>query len=173
MRLQTVAEETADGFVVNGRKRWITNSVAAGWVSVLVRAGAHGDRATMLLVDLTSPGVRIGTPDLKMGHRGQITADIEFTDVQVPRENLLGAHGGGMSVALSAWCAGASASAPPESVSHRRRWIWQWSGCERARCSAPPAGSDATLAVRHGATRHRDRVCTHALSEGGHSGGSR
>lgn len=101
-RLQTVAEETPDGFIVNGRKRWITNSVASGWVSVLVRAGANGDRATMLLVDLTSPGIRIGTPDLKMGHRGQITADIEFTDVQVPHTNLLGTHGGGMAVALSA-----------------------------------------------------------------------
>lgn len=101
-RLQTVAEEVAGGFVLNGRKRWITNSVVAGWVSVLVRAGADGNRASMLLVDLSSPGVRIGTPDLKMGHRGQITADIVFTDVHVPRANLLGEVGGGMSVALSA-----------------------------------------------------------------------
>ncbi|WP_235675890.1 acyl-CoA dehydrogenase family protein [Mycolicibacter arupensis] len=101
-RLRTSAEEVSGGFVVNGLKRWITNSVAGGWVSVLVRAGAHGDRASMLLVDLSSPGVRIGTPDLKMGHRGQVTADIEFTDVFVPRSNLLGVVGGGMSVALSA-----------------------------------------------------------------------
>lgn len=100
-RMQTVAEETADGFVVNGRKRWITNSVVAGWVSVLVRAG-HSDRAHMFLVDLSSPGVRIGTPDLKMGHRGQITADIVFDDVHVPRENLLGQAGAGLGVALSA-----------------------------------------------------------------------
>lgn len=101
-RMCTVAEETADGFVVNGRKRWITNSIVAGWVSVLVRAGAGSNRATMLLVDLSSPGVRIGTPDLKMGHRGQITADIVFTDVVVPRANLLGAAGDGLGVALSA-----------------------------------------------------------------------
>ena len=101
-RLQTVAEETGDGFILNGRKRWITNSIVAGWVSVLVRAGADGNRASMLLVDLSSPGVRIGTPDRKMGHRGQITADIVFTDVHVPRANLLGTVGGGMAVALSA-----------------------------------------------------------------------
>ena len=101
-RMHTVAEETPDGFVVNGRKRWITNSIVAGWVSVLVRAGAGSNRATMLLVDLSSPGVRIGAPDLKMGHRGQITADIVFTDVLVPHGNLLGTVGGGLGVALSA-----------------------------------------------------------------------
>jgi alkylation response protein AidB-like acyl-CoA dehydrogenase len=101
-RMQTVAEETPDGFVVNGRKRWITNSIVAGWVSVLVRAGAGSNRATMLLVDLSSPGVRVGAPDLKMGHRGQITADIVFTDVHVPDGNLLGTAGNGLGVALSA-----------------------------------------------------------------------
>ncbi|MCE3552880.1 acyl-CoA dehydrogenase family protein [Pseudonocardia sp. RS11V-5] len=100
-RMQTVAEETADGFVVTGRKRWITNSVVAGWVSVLVRA-SDTKRAHMLLVDLASPGVRIGDPDLKMGHRGQITADIVFDGVHVPRENLLGTPGNGLGVALSA-----------------------------------------------------------------------
>jgi alkylation response protein AidB-like acyl-CoA dehydrogenase len=100
-RMRTVAEETPDGFVVNGRKRWITNSVVAGWVSILCRAG-HTDRATMLLIDLHSPGVRVGRPDLKMGHRGQITADIVLDNVEVPRENLLGTAGGGLGVALSA-----------------------------------------------------------------------
>ena len=101
-RLGTWAEETVDGWVVNGRKRWITNSVVAGWVSMLVRAGRDGERAHMLLIDLSSPGVRIGTPDLKMGHRGQITADIVLEDVHVPRECLLGEPGGGMAVALGA-----------------------------------------------------------------------
>ena len=100
-RMTTVATETADGFEVTGRKRWITNSVVAGWVSVLCRAG-DTDRATMLLVDLRSPGVRIGRPDRKMGHRGQITADIVFDNVAVPRTNLLGVAGNGLGVALSA-----------------------------------------------------------------------
>lgn len=102
-RMQTVAEPTADGdYLLNGRKRWITNSVVAGWVSVLVRAGAGSDRAAMFLVELSTPGIRIGAPDLKMGHRGQITADIVFDDVRVPAGNLLGQWGAGLSVALSA-----------------------------------------------------------------------
>lgn len=101
-RLGTVAERTASGFVVTGRKRWITNSIVAGWVSILCRDGRDGDRAVMLLIDLSSPGVTIGTPDLKMGHRGQITADIILDQVNVPAENLLGDAGQGMRVALSA-----------------------------------------------------------------------
>jgi alkylation response protein AidB-like acyl-CoA dehydrogenase len=97
--MQTVADETADGFVVTGRKRWITNSPVADWVTVLCRSGRG---MTMLAVDLKrSPGVRIGAPDLKMGHRGQLTADIVFDDVAVPRANVLGEPGSGLSVALA------------------------------------------------------------------------
>jgi alkylation response protein AidB-like acyl-CoA dehydrogenase len=97
--MQTVADETADGFVVTGRKRWITNSPVADWVTVLCRSGRG---MTMLAVDLKhSPGIRIGTPDLKMGHRGQLTADIVFEDVVVPRAYALGEPGSGLSVALA------------------------------------------------------------------------
>ena len=97
--MQTTAQVTPDGFVVNGRKRWITNSPVADWVTVLCRSGSG---MTMLAVDLKhSPGVRIGTPDLKMGHRGQLTADIVFDDVAVPAANVLGQPGNGLSVALA------------------------------------------------------------------------
>jgi alkylation response protein AidB-like acyl-CoA dehydrogenase len=98
--MRTTAEPTGGGgFVVNGRKRWITNSVVADYVTVLCRTD---DRMTMLLVDLKrSPGVRIGRPDLKMGHRAQLTADIVFDNVHVPAENVLGEPGNGLAVALS------------------------------------------------------------------------
>ena len=97
--MQTVADETADGFVVTGRKRWITNSPVADWVTVLCRSGRG---MTMLAVDLKhSPGIRIGAPDLKMGHRGQLTADIVFDEVVVPRTNALGEPGSGLAVALA------------------------------------------------------------------------
>lgn len=97
--LRTEAADDGDHFVVNGRKRWITNSVVADWVTVLCRSG---DSMTMLAVDLkNSAGIRVGKPDLKMGHRGQLTADIVFDDVRVPKENVLGRPGKGLSVALA------------------------------------------------------------------------
>jgi alkylation response protein AidB-like acyl-CoA dehydrogenase len=103
--LQTVATRTAGGFVVNGRKRWITNAVVADWVCVLCRDGAS-ENATMLLVDMHSSGVTVGAPDLKMGHRGQLTADIVLDKVKVPDEYALGEPGHGLAAALAALAAG-------------------------------------------------------------------
>lgn len=103
--LQTVARRTDRGFVVNGRKCWITNSVVADWVCVLCRDGDE-QAMTMLLVDLRSPGVTVGDPDRKMGHHGQITADIVFEDVEVPAEHVLGEPGRGLGVALASLAAG-------------------------------------------------------------------
>jgi alkylation response protein AidB-like acyl-CoA dehydrogenase len=103
--LKTVARRTDDGFVVNGRKCWITNSVVADWVCVLCRDGDE-QAMTMLLVDMRSPGVTVGEPDTKMGHHGQITADIVFEDVEVPAEHVLGEPGRGLGVALASLAAG-------------------------------------------------------------------
>jgi alkylation response protein AidB-like acyl-CoA dehydrogenase len=96
--MKTTVAAVDGGFVLNGRKRWITNSIVASWAAVLCR---DGDAMTMVLVDMTTDGVAVGEPDLKMGHRGQITADITFDDVFVPNEHVLGAPGRGLHVALS------------------------------------------------------------------------
>lgn len=97
--MSTVAVAVDGGFNVTGRKRWITNSVVADWAAVLCR---DDSKMTMLLIDMkNSPGLRVGEPDLKMGHRGQLTADIVFDEVFVPSENILGERGRGLGVALS------------------------------------------------------------------------
>lgn len=103
--LRTVATRNPNGFTVNGRKRWITNATVADWVCVLCRDGDTDD-ATMLLVDMHSPGIQVGAPDLKMGHRGQITADIVFDNVAVPADYALGAAGRGLATALGSLAAG-------------------------------------------------------------------
>ena len=97
--MKTTAKQTPSGFVVNGRKRWITNSPVADWVTVLCRSGRRHDDAGDRPQELR--GIRVGAPDLKMGHRGQLTADIVFDNVKVPASNVLGQVGNGLAVALA------------------------------------------------------------------------
>jgi len=96
--LRTVGEVTGDRILLNGRKRWITNSPVARFMAVLCRID---NAMTMVLVDLKSPGVRIGTPDKKLGNRAQLTADVYFENVEVPLGNVLGKAGQGLRVALA------------------------------------------------------------------------
>jgi len=96
--VQTVAEQLPQGgWRLNGRKRWITNSVVAGFVVVLARTG---DRLSTFIVPTSTPGVSIGTPDRKLGNRGQITADVMLHDVELTEDAVLGQVGGGLKIAL-------------------------------------------------------------------------
>lgn len=96
--IRTIAAAVEGGYAVTGRKRWITNSIVADWVTMLC---GYEDRMIMLLINLKAPGVRVGKPDLKMGHRGQLTSDIVLENVFVPHEHVLGEPGRGLAVALS------------------------------------------------------------------------
>ncbi|WP_176594225.1 acyl-CoA dehydrogenase family protein [Sphingobium sp. EM0848] len=101
--IQTLAEPVEGGWRVNGRKRWITNSPAADRILLLCRTG---EGLSILLADMRAPGVSVGDPDLKMGNHAQLTADIEFRDVFVPADHVVGAVGGGLRAALGALALG-------------------------------------------------------------------
>jgi butyryl-CoA dehydrogenase len=95
--VQTEAVRDGDGWILNGRKRWITNSVVAGVVVILARTDA---KLSTFIVPTNTPGVSIGTPDRKMGNRGQITADVVLDNVRLGPEAVLGAPGEGLKIAL-------------------------------------------------------------------------
>lgn len=95
--VSTEAVPTATGWVLNGRKRWITNSAVAGFVVVLARTGS---KLSTFIVPTDTPGVTIGTPDRKLGNKGQITADVILDRVQLGPEALLGPENGGLKIAL-------------------------------------------------------------------------
>ncbi|WP_370185263.1 acyl-CoA dehydrogenase family protein [Rhodococcus wratislaviensis] len=95
--VQTIAERTDTGWILNGRKRWITNSPVAAFVVVLARTG---DRLTTFIVPTDTTGVTVGLPDRKVGNRGQLTADVVFTDVALDEAHVLGEIGGGLRIAL-------------------------------------------------------------------------
>jgi alkylation response protein AidB-like acyl-CoA dehydrogenase len=97
--VQTQATRCEQGWTLTGRKRWISNAPVADFIVTLARTR---DRLSMFVVDTDLPGVRVGKPDLKMGNRGQLTADVYFDDVRVDDDALLGGtEGRGLKQALA------------------------------------------------------------------------
>lgn len=96
--MQTVARRVDGGFRLSGQKRWITNSCVADIMTVL--CVVDGEQA-MLLVDMHSDGVHVGTPDRKMGNRLQLTSDVRLDDVFVADDQVIAPPGSGLRTALS------------------------------------------------------------------------
>ena len=97
--MQTIATKVDGGFRIKGRKRWITNSVAADYIAVLCKTG---ERQTFLFADMHAKGVSVGEPDRKMGNYVQLTADVNFDDVFVADDHIIGTENAGLRSALSA-----------------------------------------------------------------------
>lgn len=95
--LRTVAIKDGEEYVLNGTKRYITNALRAGMLTVMARtnpnkSGASGISA--FLVDPKTPGVTIAKADDKMGQRGTKTSDVIFEDARIPASALLGGEEG-------------------------------------------------------------------------------
>ncbi len=99
---KTNAKLAEDGshYILNGQKMWITN---AGFADTqVVFAKIENDRVlSAFIVEKDMPGVVIGPDEHKMGIKGSSTAQIYYTDVKVPLDNLIGKRGEGFRVALS------------------------------------------------------------------------
>ncbi|HWG23294.1 acyl-CoA dehydrogenase family protein [Actinospica sp.] len=91
--LRTRADRTADGFVINGSKRYITNAPVADVFMVFARHGEARkatDDISAFLVPRDLPGLSVGPRDAKMGQHGAWTAEVYLKDVEVPTEALIG-----------------------------------------------------------------------------------
>ncbi|ASC67128.1 acyl-CoA dehydrogenase [Achromobacter denitrificans] len=99
--LRTAARRDGDHYVLNGTKIWQSYGHWANWVLVLARthpgASRKQDGISVLLVDMTSPGVTVRP--IRFMHGGTLHVQIFFDDVRVPSANLVGVEHSGWSVA--------------------------------------------------------------------------
>jgi acyl-CoA dehydrogenase len=101
--MATRSERRGDHYVVNGAKTFISNGAAADLVILAVKTDpAAGRRGiSLLLVDTATPGFTRGRKLDKLGLHAQDLAEISFTDMAVPVENLLGEENEGFSYLTS------------------------------------------------------------------------
>ena len=105
--VQTQATPSEDGshYILNGKKRYITNGSIADVLTVMARTPVPGKdetAVTAFLVTPDMPGFKVTEPRKpKLGIRGTATAWLEFENMAVPKENILGPLGKGLKVALT------------------------------------------------------------------------
>jgi alkylation response protein AidB-like acyl-CoA dehydrogenase len=99
--LRTRAVQDGDTYVINGQKTWVSWGQYAGWCGLLARTDDSVPRhrgISMLIVDMSSPGVEVRPMTQITGHAE--FSELFLDDVVVPKENLLGALGDGWKIAM-------------------------------------------------------------------------
>jgi len=101
--LATKAVETEHGYKISGSKMWITNSMEAEFFIVFANlAPEKGYRGiTAFVVDKGMKGFEIAKKEKKLGIKASSTCVLNFDDVEVPKENLLGEVGHGYKYAIA------------------------------------------------------------------------
>ena len=100
---KTTAEKKDGGWVLNGRKCFITNSHNAEVFVITAKTGEDDkgrSRLSAFIVEKGAPGFEPGRKEHKLGLRGSITGDLVLTDVKIPESNLVGKDGDGVKIGL-------------------------------------------------------------------------
>jgi citronellyl-CoA dehydrogenase len=100
--IKSHARKDGDDYVITGQKMWITNSLQADWMCMLVNTGegpVHKNKS-LIIVPMREngqlrKGIEIGKKIRKIGMNSSDTGLIYFDEVRVPQRNLIGQEGHG------------------------------------------------------------------------------
>ena len=102
--IKSVARKDGDDYVITGQKMWITNSLQADWMCMLVNTGegsAHKNKSLVMVPmrdgrggQLTK-GIEVAKKIRKIGMNASDTGLIYFDEVRVPQRNRIGGEGQG------------------------------------------------------------------------------
>jgi butyryl-CoA dehydrogenase len=100
--IRTIARRDGDHYVLDGSKNFITNAPDAGVAIVFASLDpSRGNKGlAAFIVETAWPGWEVVRVEEKMGIRGAHSAQLAFTDLRVPRENLLAGEHEGFKVAM-------------------------------------------------------------------------
>ncbi|MDI1337256.1 MAG: acyl-CoA dehydrogenase family protein [Lacunisphaera sp.] len=129
-RMTTRAVPTEDGedFLITGEKLWCSNGTRAGLLIVAAQTppklvdGKPRTQITTFVVEAKAPGVEVLHRSQFMGHRAIYNGVMRFTNVRVPRANIVGGEGRGLKVALTTLNAG-RLSIPAASIGVTKRCL--------------------------------------------------
>ena len=97
--ISTTATLEGDEYVINGTKMFITNGTNANFLQVLCITEPHAksrhDQFSVITVETDRKGFEATKLKNKLGIRASDTAEISYSDVRVPKENLIGTPGRG------------------------------------------------------------------------------
>ena len=101
MNIRTQARLSADGksYTLNGEKMWTTNGGIADLYTVFAKI--DGEKFSAFLIERTSPGLKVGAEEHKLGIRGSSTCPVILDGCTIPATNLLGEAGKGHHIAFN------------------------------------------------------------------------
>ncbi|HEY2256491.1 MAG TPA: acyl-CoA dehydrogenase family protein [Variovorax sp.] len=131
--LKSHARKDGDDYLITGQKMWITNSLQADWMCMLVNTGdgpVHRNKS-LVMVPMDSPGIERAQKIRKIGMHSSDTGLIYFDNVRVPQRYRIGEEGQGFFYQMQQfqeerlWAAASSLVALEECIAETIEWAQQ------------------------------------------------
>ena len=133
--IRSVARKDGDDYLISGQKMWITNSLQADWMCMLVNTGdgpAHKNKSLVMVRMRENgklvKGIEVAQKIKKIGMNSSDTGLIYFDEVRVPQRNLIGTEGSGFIYQMQQfqeerlWCAASTL----QSLTNCIGWTVEW-----------------------------------------------